>query len=127
MVIFMYTLTKMYFLKSFIAFKKNNIMVSNANIFADIQAQKKSFTACLERCHSSIGTIGKRFFRSNSVLFIHCYKINYSKTQQLKTAHVVVACFCESGIQAWFSSLLAECLEVLQSKFETELRLHTKT
>lgn len=61
MVIFMCTLTKLCSFKSFIAFfkKKDNVIVSNVNIFTDIPTQKESFTTRLERCHSSIGTIGK--------------------------------------------------------------------
>jgi hypothetical protein len=58
--IFICTLTKLCSFKSFtVFFKKTIVILSNVNIFADIPAQKESFTTCLERDHSSIGTAGE--------------------------------------------------------------------
>ena len=72
-------------------------MVSNVTVFSDIPARKKSFTAYLEGCHSSIGTIGKYF---TSVLYYlsTVNKINYLRAQQLRTAYT--SHFCGSEIWA---------------------------
>lgn len=123
MVMYLCTFTKICSFKSFKAcFEKNNIIISNVNIFADIPTQEESFTTCLERCHSSLGTIGKWWFPCNTVLFIYCYRINDSQLTNLKPYTLLSPVYVgeESGC-GLAESFSSQSFKRLQSHVKSEL------